>query len=101
MCLVESGRVSARLQSRDRRALRLRTMNAGATVGEIGLYLNTRRSANVVADEASTVYRLSRNALENMETSHPELASAFHRLMVHIEAERLVSLNQLLLALRR
>ena len=90
-----------RLRSRDRRTMRLRTMNAGTAVGEIGLYLNSRRSATVIAEQPTTVYRLSRDSLLNMERQHPEVAYAFHKLMVHVEAERLVSLNQLLLALRR
>jgi SulP family sulfate permease len=101
MYLLESGRVSVLLQTRDRRRIRLRTMSAGTVVGEIGLYLDSRRSASVIADEPTTAYRLSRESLESMERQHPEIAFAFHKLMVLVEAERLASLNHLLLAMRR
>jgi SulP family sulfate permease len=98
---LQSGRVSVRLKTGDRRTIRLRTMNAGSTVGEIGLYLDRLRSATVVAENPTTVYQLSKDDLIAMEDRHPEVASAFHKLMVVTEAERLVSLNRLLVALRR
>ena len=101
MYLLESGQVSVRLRTGDRRTIRLRTMNAGTTVGEIGLYLNKQRSASVIVEKPTTVYQLSQSALTAMEENHPEVAFAFHKLMVVIQAERLTSLNQLLLALRR
>jgi len=51
--LLERGQLTARLETNGQQ-LRLRTFQAGAIVGEIGLILGGERTADVVADEALT-----------------------------------------------
>jgi SulP family sulfate permease len=98
---VESGQVTAQLESLDRSPVRLETMRGGRMVGEIGLYLNQPRSAAVVTDEPSILYRLSMQALQQMEQNDPELASAFHRGMLRLVSERMTHLINTVEALQR
>jgi SulP family sulfate permease len=89
---VESGQVTAQLEPPDAAPMRLETMQGGRTVGELGFYLGTRRSAAVVADRPSVVYRLSQEALARIEKDDPEAAYAFHRVIVHLLGERVLHL---------
>ena len=58
---VESGQLSAQLPRGDgREGVRLQTMHAGSMVGELGLLLGGRRSADVVADRDSVLRVISR-----------------------------------------
>ena len=87
--LIEKGQVTAHLEVADRKALRLRTIRAGAIVGELGMILGEERSATVIADRHSTVYRLTKEALLKMESEQPDVAVSFHRFITHLVAERL------------
>ena len=89
---IESGQVTAQLEPSDSAPVRLETMQGGRTVGEIGFYLGTRRSAAVVADMPSVIYSLSQAALARIEKDDPEAAYAFHRLIVHLLGERVLHL---------
>ncbi|HMP39194.1 MAG TPA: SulP family inorganic anion transporter [Roseiflexaceae bacterium] len=89
---IESGQVTAQLEFPDRSPVRLETMRGGRVVGEIGFYLNKPRTAAVVADEPSTLYRLSTQALRQMERDDPEAASAFHQGIIRLVSERLTHL---------
>jgi SulP family sulfate permease len=70
-------------------------------VGELGFYLGSQRTASVVADEASKIYVLSDDDLRKMEAIDPEAASTFHRLIIHLLAERVVHLIKTVNALQR
>lgn len=97
---IESGQVTAQLESPGREPLRLETMRGGRTVGELGFYLGTRRSAAVVADEPTVIYRLSRARLDELEQDDPEAASALHRVIVHLLGERVLHLMRAVDALQ-
>ncbi|MFN2283513.1 MAG: sulfate permease and related transporter, partial [Anaerolineae bacterium] len=81
------------------RAARVRTMNAGTIVGEIGLYLGSQTSAAVVAEEAGTLYYLSSDNLKKMENEAPALAAAFHKFVAQHLSERLAETTEILQAL--
>jgi CRP-like cAMP-binding protein len=66
----------------------------------VGFYLHTSRAATVIADQASTAYRITAQALRRMQNENPTLASMFHRFMATIAAERAAD-NVRLLASRR
>lgn len=89
---IESGQLTAQLESADAAPMRLETMQGGRAVGELGFYLGTRRSAAVVADRPSVVYRLTQATLARIEHEDPEAAYAFHRLVVHLLGERVLHL---------
>ena len=96
MYFIESGQISVQLESPDGEVLRLRTVHAGATVGEVGLYLKADRTASVVAAKPSTVYRLSTRALKDMHQHDPDVASHMHEWMARVLAERLTENDRII-----
>jgi SulP family sulfate permease len=68
-------------------------MMPGTVVGEVSAYLGRKRTASVVSDQPSTVYRLTKEALERMEREAPDLAAALHRSFARLLAERLTDLT--------
>jgi sulfate permease, SulP family len=90
MFFVESGQVTARLEGNDGGAVRLETTRGGRAVGELGFYLGRRRSAAVVADETSSVYRITRDGLRRLQQEQPDAASTFHLIIVRLLSERAV-----------
>lgn len=91
---IESGQVTAQITTSSGDTVRLETMQGGRAVGELGFYLGTMRSADVVADIDTVAYRLSQAQLAHLETAHPEAASTFHRAIVHLLGERVLHLTQ-------
>ncbi len=86
---VGSGQVSVVLELGNGQTKRIRTYTIGNTIGEMGLYRQTVRMASVIADKPSTVYFLSSEAFQQIETTDPLLASNIHRFIVNLLAERL------------
>jgi sulfate permease, SulP family len=101
MFFVESGQVTARLEGNDGGAVRLETMGGGRAVGELGFYLGRRRSAAVVADEPSRVYRITRDDLRRLQHERPDAASTFHLIIVRLLSERAVHQTNTVDALQR
>jgi CRP-like cAMP-binding protein len=71
--------------------MRLRTMGSRSVVGESGLYLGQRRSANVRTTRASVLHRLSSAELARMTKEQPALAAAFHQFVARLLADRMVN----------
>lgn len=92
--IVEHGRVTVSLPMPDGRALRLRSFGAGTIVGEMALYTQNPRSADVRADMPTLVLRLSLAALHRMEAEDGETAQQFHRFVVNVLASRLTVANE-------
>ncbi|HEX8992489.1 MAG TPA: SulP family inorganic anion transporter [Anaerolineales bacterium] len=99
MYFVEAGLFSVQLESPDHKVVRLRAIRGGATIGEVGLYLGTPRSASVVATRPSAVYKLSADALTAMRTEDPEAAALLHEWIARLLAERLTENNRTIQAL--
>ena len=87
--LLESGRLATEVSTTDGARMRMRSMRSGVVVGEIGLYMGTPRTADVVAETPSVVLRLSRESIERMEAQDPALAAALHRWLATTLADRL------------
>lgn len=98
---LAAGQLTARLDLPDGRNLRLRTMQPGVFVGELGLYTNTAASASVTADEPSVIYYLAAEKLAHIQANHPELAAAFHHAMAQLVSERLLTATAAIEALKR
>lgn len=94
--LIEKGQVTAKLvlDKGEGKEIRLRTMCPGTIVGEVGLILNEPRSATVVTDRPSTIYRLSAESLKRMDENDPDIAVAFHNFITRLIAERLANANK-------
>lgn len=97
---VESGQVTARIESAGQVPVRLESMQCGSVVGELGFYTGGVRTASVVTDEASVVYRLSDEALVRMTRQEPELAAMFHKVIVRLLADRVIHLMRVVEALQ-
>jgi len=98
---IETGQVTARLESPGQEQVRLETMGGGRTVGELGFFLGIKRTAAVVADQPTVVYSMSKEVLEQMEKTDPEAANTFHRIIVHLLGERTAHLIRVVDALQR
>jgi len=92
---IESGRVDVLLRDETGQVLRLRSMIAGAVIGEVGFYLGIARSASIVVTEAGVLQRLNHEALRRMEEEAPQTASAIHVLIASSLADRLSTTNRL------
>ena len=97
---IESGQVTTHIEHPDRSPVRLETMRGGRVVGEIGFYLDTPRTASVVVDTPSTIHRLSKQALKQMEREAPDAASALQQGVFRLVSERSFHLINTLNALQ-
>ena len=85
---VQSGRLAAVIDPQGKN-LRLFTFQTGGTVGEMGVFRDVARSADILAEENSTLQKLTRSRLQFIEQNDPELAIHLHRLFVRFLATRL------------
>lgn len=90
---VERGEVSVFVSFGDRQRKRVRTLGAGTVVGEMALYSGQLRSADVVAETACRVRRLSAERFARLEGEHPGVAIQFHRFVVRLLSYRLAAAN--------
>ena len=93
---VSTGRVRVQINLPNGRVLRVRTMLAGAIVGEIALYLNQPRTADVIVDAPSEIFRLSAQDLARLEREDAELAALAHRLLAKNLSEKLSIANKMI-----
>jgi SulP family sulfate permease len=96
MFFVEAGKIRVQLESAGAEPLQLRKVHAGAILGEVSIYSEKPRSASLVVDEDGVVYRLSSEALRRMESEDQALATAFHKFIAHVLAERLADMTEAL-----
>jgi SulP family sulfate permease len=99
MYFVDHGRVTAELRVSGTRSIRLSSMGGGTIVGEAGMYVQQARTATVLANEPSIVYRLSTESLARMEADEPILAAKLHGWVARVLAARLAESNSTLEAL--
>ncbi|ANC91713.1 STAS domain-containing protein [Azospirillum humicireducens] len=94
--IIGSGRVKVQITLPDGRPLRLRTMTAGAVVGEIALLLGQTRGADVVVEAPSTIHRLTAATLARLEREDPELALLLHRILATTLAQKVTLANRVI-----
>lgn len=102
--VLAAGQLTAQLErpaQPGREPLRLQTQRGVQVVGEVGFYLGQPRSADVIADGPSVVYRLSADAMRRIEQQDPALASMLHQLIARLLAGRVTHLTDALDALQR
>jgi sulfate permease, SulP family len=99
--LVESGKLSIQLDRTDGTSIHLRTIGAGALLGELGFYCESPRTASVDAMARSILYRMTREALAEMRGQEPALADAFTAVILRLLAERVATTNDTIAALMR
>ena len=87
--LIERGRVAVSLSLGNGRSMRLRACCPGTVVGEMAVYTQQPRSADVFAEMPTRVRKLSLAALVALEQENPSAAQQFHRFLVKVIASRL------------
>ena len=87
--VLESGRLAVETSTYDGPRLRLRTLRPGVVVGEVTLYADVPRTADVVAEVPSVVLKIGRAEIERLEREQPEFAATLHRWLATQLAERL------------
>jgi len=94
-----SGCVAITIIGEHGRPIRLRRMIGHTVVGEMGFYRHMPRTANVVAEEPTLVYRLTREAFDQMQEKDPAAAAALHKLIIRLLSDRLEFANREISAL--
>jgi SulP family sulfate permease len=97
--ILASGCVAITIEDEQGRPIRLRRMMGYTIVGEMGFYRKVSRTATVIAEEPSVVYRLTRESLNAMQEQDPTAASVFHKLIIRLLSDRLEFANREISAL--
>jgi sulfate permease, SulP family len=77
-------------------SVRLRSFGPGTIVGEMAVYSQKPRSADVLAEGPARVRCLSLAALRTLEQDDPVTAQQFHRFVVKVMASRLAIADEAL-----
>jgi len=96
MYFVDSGELTTRLEISKGKFIRLRNQGGGTMVGEMGLFLKQSRTATVVADERSILFKLSLNEYHRMMQDDPDLAFHLHQWIGRVLSVRLAENNHTL-----
>lgn len=98
MYFVERGRVAVLLPLGHGRSLRLRSFGPGTIVGEMAVYTQQARSADVLAEGTARVRCLTLASLRRLERDDPMTAQQIHRFVVKVMASRLAVADEALRA---
>jgi len=91
LCLLAEGSLRAERVLADGRHLALGAIKPGELVGEMAVLDPGRRSATVTAAMNSVVFGLNRNAVDQLEESHPAVASALMAEIIRLVDRRTLS----------
>jgi sulfate permease, SulP family len=97
--LQASGCVAIMIIDEHGRPIRLRRMIGHTVVGEMGFYRDVARTASVVAEGPTVIYRLTRQAFDKMQAEDPTAAAALHKLIIRLLSDRLEFANREISAL--
>ncbi|MGZ8416074.1 MAG: SulP family inorganic anion transporter [Methyloceanibacter sp.] len=101
MHFILEGRVSIIVNMDDGRLIRVRSLGAHTTIGEMGLITRQTRSATIKAEVPSVLYELSADAYERLKRENSALAQALLTYIVRVMAERLSFASKAIGVLRR
>lgn len=94
MFLFESGKITVYIELADGKHKRVFISSAPTIVGEVGFFKNSVRTATVITDKPSVIYKLTRKDLELIEKESPELVIRFLTAITSIISERLVNMDK-------
>jgi SulP family sulfate permease len=97
--ILASGCVAITIEDELGRPIRLRRMMGYTVVGEMGFYRQVPRTASVIAEEKSVIFRLTRGSFDKMQREDPAAASVFHKLIIRLLSDRLEFANREISAL--
>jgi SulP family sulfate permease len=93
---LESGVVDVQVNLENGSRFRVAKLGAGSFVGEIGFYLQTQRTADVIIEQDATICCLSRSNADSLKRRAPSLAASFHEVLIYLLANRLVLTDRIL-----
>ena len=94
---LESGRLAVMVAPPGGVMRRVSSVAPGAVVGEIARYIDGNRTADVVAEKASVVYRLSQTVQESLDRDDRDLAAFVHAILARALAEKVLRTNRQLM----
>ena len=97
--LLAAGSVAITITDEQGHPRRLKNMAAQTVIGEMGFFRKAPRTAAVIAEQPSVIYRLTRKSFDRMQAEDPKAAAAFYRLIVRILSDRLEFANREITAL--
>jgi SulP family sulfate permease len=95
LLFIESGQVTVEFTAANGKKERLRSVQSGATVGEVAFYLGGVRTASVKTETESTIYRLTTKILDKIQKEDPEISAMLHEWLGRLLAERLADNNRI------
>jgi SulP family sulfate permease len=98
--ILADGRVTAALERDDGSRLRLETLVPGQVLGESGFVTEEPRSADLIVDEDSRLFRMDRARWRELARERPEAAIALRDLLLRLAADRVRHLSAALAAER-
>jgi SulP family sulfate permease len=97
--LQESGCVAITIIDEHGRPIRLRRMIGHTVVGEMGFYRRVPRTASVIAEGPTVIFRLTWESFDRMQAEDPTAAAALHKLIIRLLSDRLEFANREISAL--
>jgi SulP family sulfate permease len=98
MYFIEQGQVDVLIEPDgvdDAPPKRLRSVGAGALVGEMGIFSGSPRTATLVASKPSILYRLTVDSMNKMLEQQPKILTSFQRYIVRLLIKRLAYSNRM------
>jgi SulP family sulfate permease len=96
--IVESGSLSAMIETRSGAHRRVRKFNPGSLIGELSAYMpDGKRTATIVADENAVLYHLDTGRLKRQDGKNLKLAVCIHEMIAKTLAERMGHMNRRLM----
>ncbi len=89
--LIETGEVTVLLELEAGQTRRLQSLGAGNLVGETEFFSEVLHQTSAIANQPSTLYRLSQTALQRMQQDHLEVAATFQQFVIRWVSDRLSS----------
>jgi sulfate permease, SulP family len=93
---LEEGRIHIFVVDKAGHERRIKVLNKGTIVGEIGFILNINRTASIRATEDCILAEIHIDQLEKLRITHPEILADFYHDMLRIATIRFVESNQLI-----
>jgi SulP family sulfate permease len=101
MHFILEGRVGIIVDQGEHRSVRVRSLGARTTIGEMGLITHRPRSATIQAEAPSILYEFRTGDFEQLQRERPALSLALMRYVTAVMAERLSFANRVIGILQR
>lgn len=92
---VESGRAVVQMVGANGKVRRLRTMLAGAIIGDVAYSMGGLRTADVIAETKTVTLSISQKQVASLAKTKPALAQLFDSLLRRALAEKVVMANRM------